>query len=666
MDQLPSGAYRVRVYAGSDPVTGKRHDLTEIVPPGRRAAAEAERVRTRLLGQLDERRNPRTKATLDQLLDRYVEVLDIDESTRKTYIGYIENRIRPTLGELQVGRLDGEVLDSFYAELRRCRHGCTGRRRGVDHRTRREHDCDERCRPHLAARSPHLRSARSTGSSAGALERAVRWRWIAVSPADWAEPPPPPRPNPQPPSAQEAARLLTEAWKDSAWGAFLWLAMTVGARRGELCALRCRHVDLAAAVLTIEVSVGGRRSATRQKDTKTHQMRRVALDMETVEILREHIARQDDLIRQLGLKPPRDAFLFSLDPDCSTPLLPDSVSQRYDRLARRLDIDASLHKLRHYNATELIGAGVDVRTVAGRLGHGGGGSTTLRVYAAWVTEADRRAADTVASRLPRRQPPEREFNADDCLSRPVNRPTRPYWAYATVYKGCCIGRRGYPHARSSQEPLDERGTGLGELTQSPWHLSADGLVLERWCCALEHQRGAAGRTACGTARSSSPAAAPHRRQSSAPSAWSSGPARCCSSSSSPLRPRCSAPSRCSPCCSPSCCGAAFWPLTLFLVSATVSVALDRAGAAPAALDAVRQVWRRAGDLASSFLPAAVLIGVLSVSAIGLPVAAWLAVRLQFVRSGALVRHRGGTHRGRRGAGLGRRMPSPCWSGCCYW
>jgi integrase len=201
---------------------------------------------------------------------------------------------------------------------------------------------------------------------------------------------------------KDAARILNEAWKDPEWGTFLWLAMTVGARRGELCALRRRHVDLDAAILTVEISVSGRRSATRQKDTKTHQMRRVALDPETVEILREQLERQDDRMRQLGLKAARDPFLFSLTPDCGAPFLPDSVSQRFDRLAERLDIDASLHKLRHYNATELIAGGVDVRTVAGRLGHRGGGSTTLRVYAAWVSDADRRAAGAVSSRLPHR------------------------------------------------------------------------------------------------------------------------------------------------------------------------------------------------------------------------------------------------------------------------
>jgi hypothetical protein len=59
-----------------------------------------------------------------------------------------------------------------------------------------------------------------------------------------------------------------------------------------------------------------------------------------------------------------------------------------------------LHSLRHYSATELIAAGVDVRTVAGRLGHGSGGATTLKVYAAWVDEADRRAATTMGGIMP--------------------------------------------------------------------------------------------------------------------------------------------------------------------------------------------------------------------------------------------------------------------------
>jgi hypothetical protein len=39
------------------------------------------------------------------------------------------------------------------------------------------------------------------------------------------------------------------------------------------------------------------------------------------------------------------------------------------------------------------------------LGHGSGGATTLRFYAAWVAEADHRAADAIGNLMPRRPPP---------------------------------------------------------------------------------------------------------------------------------------------------------------------------------------------------------------------------------------------------------------------
>jgi len=63
------------------------------------------------------------------------------------------------------------------------------------------------------------------------------------------------------------------------------------------------------------------------------------------------------------------------------------MTRRYKRLANKLGLDSHLHALRHYSATELLTAGVDLRTVAGRLGHGDG-TTTLRHYAAWVAAAD--------------------------------------------------------------------------------------------------------------------------------------------------------------------------------------------------------------------------------------------------------------------------------------
>jgi integrase len=94
--------------------------------------------------------------------------------------------------------------------------------------------------------------------------------------------------------------------------------------------------------------------------------------------------------------------VFSATPDGSTFLRPDGVTQRYERLAERLGIETTFHKLRHYSATELIAGGVDPRTVAGRLGHGGGGTTTLKTYTAWVSEADQRAARGLGAGMPQR------------------------------------------------------------------------------------------------------------------------------------------------------------------------------------------------------------------------------------------------------------------------
>ncbi len=155
IDELPSGALRVRVYAGRDPVSKRRHDLIEIIPPGSGADKQARRARDRLISQVEERRNPRTKATVDQLLERYLDQFDGAASTSTLYRGYVRNHISPFLGKIRVSALDADTLDAFYAELRRCRNHCSGRP-FIQHRTAVQHDCDDRCAPH---RCRPLRSA---------------------------------------------------------------------------------------------------------------------------------------------------------------------------------------------------------------------------------------------------------------------------------------------------------------------------------------------------------------------------------------------------------------------------------------------------------------------------------------------------------------------------
>jgi integrase len=119
-------------------------------------------------------------------------------------------------------------------------------------------------------------------------------------------------------------------------------------------------------------------------------------------VLDEHEARARSRAEAGGVEFNPGGYMFSPRPDGSVPFHPDTVSRRYGKLAKRLGIDTSLKNLRHYNATELIMADHNMRTVAGRLGHAGGGTSTLRVYIAWRSEADQRAADVITTRMPPR------------------------------------------------------------------------------------------------------------------------------------------------------------------------------------------------------------------------------------------------------------------------
>ena len=123
IQQLPSGSFRVSVYAGTDPLTGRQIRLRKTCKTERAAQIEL----GKLLEQAAAGRQPETDATVAQLMDRYAEVADWDLSTRKANEVYIRRVIKPALGHLQVRKIRGPLLDLLYAQLRRCSNpGCTG------------------------------------------------------------------------------------------------------------------------------------------------------------------------------------------------------------------------------------------------------------------------------------------------------------------------------------------------------------------------------------------------------------------------------------------------------------------------------------------------------------------------------------------------------------
>ena len=362
--------WRVIVYAGRDPITGRKRQKSVSVA----TRAEAKQAEARLITEVGAGQHRATSTrTVAELLDRWLEwrqsARPISPTTVATYRGYIDRSILPSLGHLQVGRLDAATLDTFYARLRR--HG------GKDGRP-------------LAASS--VRQIHAILS--GALNRAVVWGWIASNPARLASPPSIERADMQPPAVEDAGRLLSVALaEDPELGLFLRLAVVLGARRGELCALRWSDVDLDQGEVLIAggiVRVPG--ESLLDKATKTHAKRRVAIGTDTAELLRAHRLAQAKDALACGTTLAADAYVFSHVPDGSRPVDPDGITHRFQRLARRLGVRCRLHDLRHFMVTQLVAGGVDWRTIAGRAGHADG-HMTLSTYAHFQQAQDRQAAE---------------------------------------------------------------------------------------------------------------------------------------------------------------------------------------------------------------------------------------------------------------------------------
>jgi integrase len=428
-------SYQVLVYAGTDPRTGRPHYLTESTKDEKLV----DRIMRRLLTEVDEQRNVQTKATLGAAVDAWLAVHEVEQNTRKGYETHARLYIKPALGDVPIGKINAQMLEQLYAELRRCRIRCNGRV-PIDHRVDGPHECrvvrhkrlpgrqradghhdcakagcvDVECPPHVCKPLSASTVRQIHIAISAALSAAVRWEWIKSNPAAVAKKPRQAAPEPDPPSAEQAARILAAAWEqDDTWGTFVWLTLVTGMRRAELLALHWDDFDLTNGIVEVRRNYVWVKGRGVEGPTKTHRMRRISLDEATVDVMNARHEQYAIAVRELGETPTDRAFLFSHEPLYDRPYHPDAVTHRYTRMCARLGIDSHLHALRHYSATELLTAGVDLRTVAGRLGHAGGGVTTLRVYAAWVGASDRSAAEILGSRLHRPSGPSRRSSTSE-------------------------------------------------------------------------------------------------------------------------------------------------------------------------------------------------------------------------------------------------------------
>ena len=365
------GTWELIAQLPRDPVTGKPRQTTRTVIGTKRVA---QRALSALVSEIAAGEVSDSTITLDELIARWLEVKSerLSPTTAAEYRRLAKVIVSPALGHVMIRRLTPRQLDNFY--------GALARERG------------------LSASSIHQVHA----VIRGALNQAVKWGWLKANPAVSASPPAIRRKEIVPPGIDRALLLLDRAEAHNAeFGTLLRVMAATGARRGEACGMRWSDIDFAARSLVIRRSIAVVAGSLVEKDTKTHAARRIAIDDETLRALSRHRESVEERAEALDGALGPHAYVFSPDADGRTPTNPDRLTGRFRNLCDRLGITGvRLHDLRHLHATQLLAAGVPVRTVSGRLGHANA-ATTLNVYAHFVEASDRQAADVISGLLQR-------------------------------------------------------------------------------------------------------------------------------------------------------------------------------------------------------------------------------------------------------------------------
>jgi integrase len=332
------------IYQGLDPATGK--ELRRWHPAGT-SREDAERLAASLAAEMNGRDDGGRSLTFGVYLTaRWLpgKKLELARSTWDGYRRKVELHVLPSLGKVPIRRLRPHHLERLYDEKLHPENG----KRPLAPKTVLE--------IHLIIR--------------GALNDAVRRGIVTRNVALVAHAPKVrsiPKVEPQAWTAQELQAFLREAAGHRLFAA-LWLLANTGLRRSELLGLQWDDVDLDAATISINrglVSIGYELHESRGKTSNSR--RAIDLDPTTVDVLSAWRAWQASERGAVGIEP--TGWVFA-DIE-GHPIHPHSISQTFERIAARAGVPkVRLHDIRHTHGTLLIKAGVPVKVVSERLGHG--------------------------------------------------------------------------------------------------------------------------------------------------------------------------------------------------------------------------------------------------------------------------------------------------------
>lgn len=180
-----------------------------------------------------------------------------------------------------------------------------------------------------------------------------------------------------------------------------------GLRRGEACGQPWSETNLDAHSLTVSAQLVQDGWEVEASDPKTDSgYRVVALDDDTVNVLKRHRERQDANREEWGPAWVETGHVFTQE-DGSW-LHPGKVTDLFERLVGASGLPPiRLHDLRHGAATLMLAADIDIKIVSDTLGHSDT-RITRDIYQSVLPEVGKSAAEATAKLVPLRRKAEEE------------------------------------------------------------------------------------------------------------------------------------------------------------------------------------------------------------------------------------------------------------------
>lgn len=376
--KLKNGRYRLRYRDQSTYVAAK-------------SDREAERLLARFITEVDsgdwtQPSRITFKHFAEKWLRDYVEV-ELAPKTLYRYKQMLESRIYPAFSDKKLEKIKPLDLIEFYNALRKKHTYLSIKNLGTENESRETKEA-------FALSENTIKHHHMLISAV--FEKAIKWGvYRGDNPAKRVDAPRPERKKARCYNESQTQKLLGAlnnlGSNETRYKVATMIALMTGARLGEIMGLEWQDIDFKKKTIEIrQTSQYLPGKGTFAKGPKTElSKRKISANDTLLNLLKEF---RDDQMEKGFICQDNNRLFISHD---GRPMFPDTLTKWFPAFLRRNNLPPlNFHGLRHTSATFLIGRGMDIQTVAGRLGHSTS-ATTQNIYSHFLESKDRLAADLI-------------------------------------------------------------------------------------------------------------------------------------------------------------------------------------------------------------------------------------------------------------------------------